>query len=192
MPADINIDDLTNSGGTGIFDKLMNAINDNINTQYENNRISGSDYANVYLGSMQAALAQSVQFLLQEQVTEAQIDDIRAGNLLKDKQLEISEQELALKKAQADKEYAAMLAYIDKEIGFDYTLDVDNNLVRSSLVSASDGKLDFEVANLQKQGVLLDTEEEIKQYQATSVLPVELKLLEQKVVGKKQAEVIGE
>lgn len=78
MPALISVDDITNEAGTGIFDKLMVSINTNINAQFENNRITGNDYANVYLGSMQAAMAQSIQFALQEQLTEAQVDAVRA------------------------------------------------------------------------------------------------------------------
>jgi hypothetical protein len=253
--ADITIDDITNTPKTGIFDKLMAAVDSHINTQYLDNRITGSDYANVYLGSIQAVLQAAVQYNLQEQLTEAQIDGIAADNLLKAKQLEIAEQELALKtteanrlrdtteaelekqwgydvtrdaegnlvlgavtgngkidkdiekmsadisvaneqieiaKAQASKEYATMLASLDKELGFDYSLDANDDLIRSSLVDAGDGRLDAEVAKLEKEGILLDTEEQIKQYQVDNILPAELSLLEQKVVGKKQSSVIGE
>lgn len=97
MAADITVDSITNTEGTGIFDKLMESVNSNIETQYLNNRITGSDYANVYLSSIQAVLGQSVQYALQELLTEAQIDGIAADNLLKAKQLEIAQQELAIK-----------------------------------------------------------------------------------------------
>jgi hypothetical protein len=94
MMADITITDLTDGSldanndwaGTGVFDKLIEAVNKNIEGQYNKGRISGSDYANVYLGSMQSVLAQSMQYLLQEKVVEADI-------ALKEKQLEIAEQE---------------------------------------------------------------------------------------------------
>ena len=59
--------------GTGIFDILINAVNENIEIQYKKGRIKGADYANVYLSSMQAVIAESVQFLQQKQLTEAQI-----------------------------------------------------------------------------------------------------------------------
>ena len=84
--ADINVDDITNSGGTGVFDKLMESINSQIETQYLSNRITGSDYATVYLGSLQAALTQSIQFTMQEELTEAQIEGVIADNALKAKQ----------------------------------------------------------------------------------------------------------
>ena len=99
--ADINVDDITNSGGTGVFDKLMESINTQIETQYLSNRITGSDYATVYLGSLQAALSQSIQFALQEELTEAQVEGVLADNNLKTKQLEIAEEQL--KTAYADR-----------------------------------------------------------------------------------------
>ena len=95
--ADINIEDVTNTAETGIFDKLMYAVNKQIEKQYLESRITASDYANVYLGSLQAVLAQSIQYGLQEQVTEAQISSIEADNLLKEKQLEIANKDLEIK-----------------------------------------------------------------------------------------------
>ena len=105
---DIQITDVTNGSvqtdpssgsqtwlGTGVFDKLVEAVNKNIELQYMEGRITGSDYANVYLGSMQAVLAQATQFVLQEKVTEAQIADINAGLLLKQQQLVNLQDELA-------------------------------------------------------------------------------------------------
>lgn len=86
---DLNIENLVNGSlnaqneweGTGIFDKLIAAVNKNIEGQYNKNRITGPDYANVYLGSMQSVIAQSMEFLLRENVTEAQVDLLRQQKL---------------------------------------------------------------------------------------------------------------
>ena len=109
MATDILVESVTNGQlvnnewkGTGVFDKLMEAVNKNIESQYQKNRIKGADYAQVYLGSIQAVLQQSMQYVLQEQITEAQVDGIEADNLLKAKQLEIAEQELAIKLEQLE------------------------------------------------------------------------------------------
>ena len=80
--ADILIADVTNGTldasnnwvGTGVFDKLVNAVNKNIEGQYNKGRITGSDYAQVYLSSLQTVISQSIQYALQEKVAEAQID----------------------------------------------------------------------------------------------------------------------
>jgi hypothetical protein len=70
---DLSIEDLTDGSlvndewtGTGIFDKLMYAVNKNIEGEWNKGRIQGTDYATVYLGSMQTVIAQSIQYLLQE------------------------------------------------------------------------------------------------------------------------------
>ena len=80
----IEITDLTNGSittqewqGTGVFDKLMSAVNKNIEIQYQKGRITGSDYAQVYTQSLQATLQQAVEFLLRKDLTEAQIEIAR-------------------------------------------------------------------------------------------------------------------
>jgi hypothetical protein len=80
--ADINLDNLTNStdgeDGTGIFDKLMVSVEHHIKEQYDEDRITGNDYATVYLGAMQAVLQQSMSFLLEEQKADKEADLIQA------------------------------------------------------------------------------------------------------------------
>lgn len=82
MATVINVTDLTNGAivgdewqGTGIFDVLINAVNDNIKIQYDQGRITGTDYANVYLASMQAVIAQSMQYVLEKKNKEVQVDN---------------------------------------------------------------------------------------------------------------------
>lgn len=96
MAADLLLTDLTNGSivngdweGTGIFDVLMKAVNGNIEVQYTKGRIKGAEYAQVYLTAMQAAIAQSIQYALQEKLQEAQIDKIEDGILTSAKQREV-------------------------------------------------------------------------------------------------------
>jgi hypothetical protein len=51
-------------GGTGVFDAVMAAMNAQMGTQFEKGRITGGDYAKVYLGAIQSAMQFGVQFLL--------------------------------------------------------------------------------------------------------------------------------
>jgi hypothetical protein len=94
--SDITFEDVTNINNTGVFDKLMVSVNSHINTQYEANRITGSDYATVYLGSLQSAMSQSVQFVLSEQLTETQVAGLIVDNLIKAEQLEKAQEEVKL------------------------------------------------------------------------------------------------
>lgn len=83
--ADITLSELTNGSisqnsdedyvwtGTGAFDKLISAVNSNIKIQYDNGAIDKSDYAQVYLAAIQTTIQTAVDFLLREQLVEAQI-----------------------------------------------------------------------------------------------------------------------
>jgi hypothetical protein len=100
--------DLTNGSvvngewvGTGVFDMLIAAVNKNIELQYQKGRITGSDYANTYLGGVQSVLQQSVQWVLQVDTSDAQVDDIRKGIELKEAQLKIAYTEQVIKDKQA-------------------------------------------------------------------------------------------
>ena len=50
--------------GEGVFDKLMQSVTAHLNDQYSKGRLTGADYANVYLGSIQSAMQHSVSFIM--------------------------------------------------------------------------------------------------------------------------------
>jgi hypothetical protein len=62
--------------GTGAFDKLMAATKLHLQEEFDADRISKDEYSSVYLGAMQAVLAQSVQFLLNHATTEKIVAEI--------------------------------------------------------------------------------------------------------------------
>lgn len=63
------------SDGTGVFDIFMDAINLQINSDYDQGRLTGTDYATVRLGSMQTALQQAVAFVLQKPKAEYEVQE---------------------------------------------------------------------------------------------------------------------
>lgn len=71
------IADLTTAtlAGDGAFDVLMKANKAHLEDEFSKNRIKGSEYATVYLGSMQATLETALKFLLERQKVglEAQV-----------------------------------------------------------------------------------------------------------------------
>ena len=90
MATVIDLTELTNGAvvnqnwsGTGVFDVLINAVNSNLDIQYTKGRITGSDYAQAYVGAMQAVLAQAVQWTLQADTNAAQTDDILTTTAIK-------------------------------------------------------------------------------------------------------------
>ena len=60
--------------GTGVFDIIMKAANENIKIQSQTSRITGAEYAEVYLGTMQSAIAEAMKFLLAKEITEKDIE----------------------------------------------------------------------------------------------------------------------
>ena len=59
--------------GNGIFDVIIKAANENIKIQHKTSRITGAEYAEVYLGTMQSAISESMKFLLVKGITEKDI-----------------------------------------------------------------------------------------------------------------------
>ena len=59
--------------GTGIFDVIIKAANENIKIQHKTSRITGAEYAEVYLGTMQSAISEAMKFLLVKEITEKDI-----------------------------------------------------------------------------------------------------------------------
>lgn len=62
--ADLTTEIVSPTEGTGIFDILLEKMETRIQEQYDAGRITGSDFATVYLGTVQAVLQSSIQFLL--------------------------------------------------------------------------------------------------------------------------------
>ena len=119
--------------GTGIFDVIIKAANENIKIQHKTSRITGAEYAEVYLGTMQSAISEAMKLVLQNdtlakeiELKEAQIAKINAERDLVNAQIAAfgaqQDKELQLKDAQiskinADKELinAQLLAYQEQQ-----------------------------------------------------------------------------
>ncbi len=76
MTYNTDITDLANAtavgNGTGVFDKLMQSVEIRLDAQYKAGRLEGTKFADVYLGSMQSVLSESIRFILQEKTTAEQ------------------------------------------------------------------------------------------------------------------------
>ena len=56
--------------GTGIFDVIIKAANENIKIRHKTSRITGAEYAEVYLGTMQSAISEAMKFILNKKTIE--------------------------------------------------------------------------------------------------------------------------
>lgn len=96
--------------GTGVFDDLMNGVTTHLDEQYSKGRITGTTYSTVYLGALEAVLAQAVSFVLQRQQADVQArlgeqqilnaqaehDQILAQTALVNKQIEKLDKDILL------------------------------------------------------------------------------------------------
>lgn len=94
--------------GSGVFDKLIKSVNENLDIQYRNQRITGSDYAMVYSNSLIAVMQQAIEFVLRKDLTEAQIEEVNANIALK----EVEKKTMYTQRIKLDKE-AALLGLDD-------------------------------------------------------------------------------
>lgn len=93
----ITNEDLTTKvvNGTGIFDELMTTVNAHLSDQFEKNRITGNNYAEVYLGQLSVVLPQAVLFLTER-------DKAYLNNLLIQSQIKLSDAQVILAEKQAE------------------------------------------------------------------------------------------
>jgi hypothetical protein len=84
--------------GTGIFDNLMEAINGNVKVQLDSGRITGPDYAEVYLGAMQTAISEAMKFVLNKKSIEKALENADVDTAIKEVQLAESSEKWAIQK----------------------------------------------------------------------------------------------
>lgn len=96
----IDFEDIINNNPTvnssGYFKEIMESIDANIQKEFEENRLTGPDYATVYLGAMQYALDNVFKYVLAEAINNNQAALIWA-------QAQKTAEELELIKAQTQK-----------------------------------------------------------------------------------------
>ena len=103
--APLTIDDITSGSvtGTGIFDKLMATVAAQLQSEFQADRITKSDYGQVYVSALNATLAQAIQFLLTKDQAAIQAATLAAQYekiALEKAQLELQNEQLELQKTQ--------------------------------------------------------------------------------------------
>lgn len=84
--------------GDGILDKMLKVINLNIKIQYDEGRLKGTEYAEVYLGAMQTALSESIKFLLNKDLIEKQVEGMDVKTAIDEVQLAENSEKWAIQK----------------------------------------------------------------------------------------------
>lgn len=99
--------------GTGVFDIIMKAANENIKIQNQASRITGAEYAEVYLGTMQTAISEAMKFVLQNYTLAKEIELKQAQIAKINAEMDLVNAQLAMFGAQQAKDLEVKQANID-------------------------------------------------------------------------------
>lgn len=81
--------------GDGVFDVLMHAVELHIRDEYDKNRITGSNYAQAYLGALQAVLPLAFQVTFEADKTQLELERLKVELATQRVQLEVAKAQLA-------------------------------------------------------------------------------------------------
>ena len=123
--------------GKGVFDVLMQSVKLHLEQEYNQNRIRGTEYSQVYLGSMTAILEQSTRFLLDKDKSFYEIALVEAKVRLADAQVRLVEKQIEKEDREAALR-AAQVAKINREI---LTMDISDNLLTAQVLLAQAQKI---------------------------------------------------
>ena len=193
VPTAIPIEDLTQViiDGTGVFDKFLTLHRMHLTREFEDARIQGKEYSEVYTKTYIAHLEQAIQFLLAKEkqayelnLLEAQTEKVKAEAAIDKYNLEYTlPKDNQVKDAQIDKINADIaLTNKQKELA-DYELK---------------NKLPAEVAQINKQIEKLDIETKKELYELNNILPKQVDLIAAQIdkmradadTAKKQLEIL--
>lgn len=139
--APIALNDLTQAtlAGTGVFDVLMRTNKAHLESEFSKGRIKGTEYATVYLGSLEAVLTASLSFLLQKDKSALEA--------------QLIEQQVLVAQQQVLKTQAEILQ-VEAQVAL--TTQQQANLVAElAIIQANALKVPAEVAHIQAQTLLL-------------------------------------
>lgn len=164
----ITLDKLTSASaaGVGVFDVLMRSVKAQLDAEYQTNRIKGSEYATVYLGSLQAVLQTSLDFLLHKQKTSLEAQLLEQQILLA--QTEVLKSEL---------QRQALEASLPK-----ITAEIAQLTAQTAVVTQQKLNLVAEALNIEKQGLHLDAQAALSTQQKLNLIAEALNIPTQGLV----------
>ena len=174
----LNVSELTTAeiAGTGVFDVLMQSVKNHVQEEHAKSRITGKEYATVYLEALQSTMAQSIEYLLRAKTLGFELDNLGKQGVLLDHQAEIAIKDAQLKSAQIAQTHAQTELTEQQTKSAEaeaHKIPVEISLLRSNLELA-DVEKDLRIA----QVGLAETEKDIAVYNLANKTPVEVELLQ--------------
>ena len=135
--------------GTGIFDVLMRANKVHLEAEFNKGRIKGTEYATVYLGSLETVMKSSMDFLLQRQRIDLEAQLLVQQVLLAETSVLKATAELAILNANLAK-IPLELAQITAQTNL-VNAQITKSAAELAIVQATALKIPAEIAQLKAQ-----------------------------------------
>lgn len=150
----MSLNELTtgSTDGNGVFDTLMQSVRAHLDIEFSKNRLSGEEYGKVYTNLTTAVLQQSMQFLLSEPSSKAQVELINSQR----NQVDTQTQLIATQRANAvldGQNISKQGELLDKQV-----LTADEELAR---VKAQTSQLVQQTSNLVAEGANIPIQGEL-------------------------------
>lgn len=169
---DILITEVTTKAlsGTGAFDTFMYSVDQHLQREHDSGRITGNDYAQVYLSALQATMQQAITFVLEKQNASAMADKTVAetGRIVEEKLLITAQTAKTTAEVGLTNAQAAKVAAETGRIGEEKLLITTQTAKTAAeiplaaqqvlLAKAETAKVTAETAKISKEEALIDAE----------------------------------
>lgn len=184
MSTEIPVSLLTEASltGTGVFDVLMKATKAHLDEEYTKNRIRGTEYSQVYLGSLTQILQTATQFLLENRKAALEAELLQAQIDLAVVQKNKALAELALVEAQTAHTVQETANLVTAEL----IARVQRDLVSQQVTNAI-----TENDNMIKQGCKLQAEYDVLMEQKLKTIAEAALLAQKNMTEKAQTVALG-
>lgn len=169
-PAALTVDNLTDTtvGGTGVFDKMMTSMRAHLIEEFDNGRITGREYAEVYQAVSAAVLGNAVQYTLQSSTTQYQ-------NALLQMQGRAAEHQALIARSEAVRsKYAVISALAESEnMKANYAL----TKMQIGVQDITYSQIEQQVTLTTNQAASVASEKAVIDYQLANLLPEQVRQL---------------
>lgn len=170
MPTAIPISTLTEAtlDGDGAFDVLMQATKAHLEQEFNKNRIKGSEYATVYLGSLESTMRTALEFTVQGRKIELEAQLLEQKILLTQAEIQKALAELAIIQATVLK-VPAEIALLEAQTA--QTIQQTLNLISDELLlDAKTAQTAQQTLNLVSDELLIDAKTALTTQQSANAI----------------------
>lgn len=181
----IDITDVTTGviGGDGVLDKLLSTMTEHLTAQYEKRRITGVEYATLYLGAYQATLQQALALTLAKETQAYEIKNLDWEAKLKEAQYNLAVKQLEIAAYELTNKTPVEVVNLTKQ---GLLITAQTALADKELETATynlTNRIPAEVSGITKQNTLLDGQATLQTKEGT-LKDLEATLATAKIAGE--------